>query len=60
MREVITIPRMTKAQSRKRLNEAWKKISTVLVNNMDKLPKTMAKDYDAIGRIIDKWDKSLK
>lgn len=51
---------MTKAQSRKRLNEAFNKMSRVMFANLDKLPRTAAKDYEAIGRILDKWEKALK
>ncbi len=52
--------KMTKAQSRRRLNEAWAKITKVMLANMDNLPRTSAQDYTALGKIIDKWEKALK
>jgi len=59
------MPRMTKAQARKRLAEARKKIAAVYMEtwsgkaSWDSIALTPA-DMEKIGRILDKATKKLK
>ncbi len=54
------MPKMTKAQSRKRLKEVWSKINRVALAQLEHLPRTTAADLTAIGKILDKWERALK
>jgi hypothetical protein len=54
------MPKMTKAQARKRMKEVWSKINRVALAQLEHLPRTTATDLTAIGKILDKWERALK
>jgi predicted adenine nucleotide alpha hydrolase (AANH) superfamily ATPase len=52
--------RMTKAQARKRIKEAQKKLALVYVHYSSTIGISSTKDLEAINQITTKWQSKLK